>query len=215
MVLSRTLFFSRIVPSIGNYVAVNRACSTEVVAATFAARFQGKLRYCHHTGDWYEWDGARWRRDETRQAFHYARELARESAKGRKQTEAKELGRRTFVSGVETFAQADARLAVTSAMWDRDPYLLGTPGGTVDLRTGEMHQPSPADVITKQTRCSPAVAVDCPLFLKFLGEKFYDDTALIRFVQQFSATPLRTSASISSCSVMVTAGTARVFCSRW
>ena len=35
--------------------------------------------------------------------------------------------------------------------WDRDPWLLGTPGGTVDLRTGMLRPASPDDGITKVT----------------------------------------------------------------
>ena len=56
--------------------------------------------------------------------------------------------------------------------WDRDPFLLGTPAGTVDLRTGELREPDPRDGITKITAVSPAETADCPRWLQFLDETF-------------------------------------------
>ena len=41
--------------------------------------------------------------------------------------------------------------------WDPDVYLLGTPAGTFDLRTGAIRPPSRSDWITKQTSVSPAI----------------------------------------------------------
>jgi hypothetical protein len=35
------------------------------VASAFALRHAGELRYCHHTGRWYEWTGDVWRMNET------------------------------------------------------------------------------------------------------------------------------------------------------
>ena len=41
-------------------------------------------------------------------------------------------------------------------VWDSDPWLLGTPGGTMDLHTGEMRSADPAERITKLTAVAPA-----------------------------------------------------------
>ena len=76
-------------------------------------------------------------------------------------------------------------MAVTSEIWDRDPFLLGTPDGTVDLRTGKLREPDPADGITKITAVSPAETADCPRWLQFLEETF-GDAELIRFIQQWN-----------------------------
>jgi putative DNA primase/helicase len=57
--------------------------------------------------------------------------------------------------GAERFAQADPTHAVTSGIWDQDPWLLGTPKGTLNLKTGRMHSPRPSDGITKLTGCVP------------------------------------------------------------
>ena len=48
------------------------------IAQVFARRFEDRLRYCHHTGAWFEWTGTHWKKDETALAFQFCRELARE-----------------------------------------------------------------------------------------------------------------------------------------
>ena len=62
--------------------------------------------------------------------------------------------------------------------------MLGTPDGTVDLRTGELREPEPANGITRITAVSPAETVDCPRWLQFLDQTF-GDAELIRFIQQW------------------------------
>ena len=74
---------------------------------------------------------------------------------------------------------------MTSAIWDRDPFLLGTPGGTLDLRTAELRDPVREDYITKLTSVTPSVMPDCPLWLTFLDQVTKGDAGLIRFLKQW------------------------------
>ena len=87
----------------------------------------------------------------------------------------KEARKVAFAAGVETFARTDRRTATTAERWDRDPFLLGTPDGTVDLRTGKLREPDPRDGITKITAVAPAETANCPRWLRFLEETFGDD----------------------------------------
>lgn len=68
--------------------------------------------------------------------------------------------------------------------WDPDPWLLGTPGGTIDLRTGELRKSDPNDAITKLTAVAP-LDEECRLWLKFLHEATSGDREFIRFLQQW------------------------------
>ena len=153
----------------------NGIVTQDGVAQVFARRFEDRLRYCHHTGAWFEWTGTHWKKDETALAFQFCRELAREFTEEAGQSELKEVRKISFAGGVEKFAKSDRSMAVTSEIWDRDPFLLGTPDGTVDLRTGELREPDPADGITKITAVAPAETADCPRWLQFLDETFGDD----------------------------------------
>ena len=163
----------------------NGTVTQDGIAQVFARRFEDRLRYCHDTGAWFEWTGTHWKKDKTALAFQFCRELAREFTADSKAGEMKEVRKISFAGGVEKFAKSDRSMAVTSEIWDRDPFLLGTPDGTVDLRTGELREPDPRDGITKITAVAPAPSADCPRWLQFLDETF-GDADLIRFIQQWN-----------------------------
>ena len=67
-------------PSFARRKSWTTAPLPRIVAQVFARRFEDRLRYCHHTGAWFEWTGNCWKRDETALAFQFCRELAREFA---------------------------------------------------------------------------------------------------------------------------------------
>jgi putative DNA primase/helicase len=156
----------------------------DAIALVFADRHADTLRYCHDWGMWLRWDGTRWVRERRRLAFHFARELAREANPEGKATPAKA----STAGGVERFAQADPKLATISDEWDTDQWLLNTPGGTVDLRTGELRPHQREDHITKQTAVTPAPALhdDHPLWTQFLEQATKGDKDLQRFLQQIA-----------------------------
>jgi putative DNA primase/helicase len=92
-------------------------------------------------------------------------------------------GKTSFASGVEKFAKSDPEFAVRSEAWDKDPFLLGTPGGTVDLKTGILRSSNCDDGISKLVAVAPAPAATCPLWLKFLEETTGGDQQLIQFLK--------------------------------
>jgi putative DNA primase/helicase len=140
----------------------NDIITEDSAAVEFVEENADKLRYCHSTGAWFQWDGNIWRREDTQLAFHWARLLARRLVEDQDKKMRSAAGKTAFASGVEKFAQRDRAMAVTVDYWDRDQWLLGTPAGTVDLRTGKLRPGDPTDGITKSTLISPA-DTDCPL----------------------------------------------------
>ena len=69
--------------------------------------------------------------------------------------------------------------------WDRNPMLLGTPRGTVDLTTGALRPSDPTDGITKLTAVAPAARAEAPTWLSFLNDATNGDGELIHFLQQW------------------------------
>ena len=59
------------------------------------------------------------------------------------------------MAAVERLAKADRRLAATVDQWDANPWVLGTPGGVIDLRTGKVRLSAPTDYMTKITAVVP------------------------------------------------------------
>lgn len=58
---------------------------------------------------------------------------------------------RTRITGIVALARGIAPIFRDASEFDTDPALLNTPGGVVDLRTGQVRAHSPADMITKVT----------------------------------------------------------------
>jgi putative DNA primase/helicase len=163
----------------------NELVTEDQAGLQFARRHAGQLRYCHTTGKWFEWTGCIWKVNETSLAFHFARNLARDLAFSEDDKVRYIAGRASFAGGVERLARADPVFAVTIDDWDKDPYLLGTPGGTVDLRTGKLRSSDPADGITRSTAITPADYANCPLWLAFLQECTNRDAEMVLFLQQW------------------------------
>jgi putative DNA primase/helicase len=169
--------------SLGNFSL--GVITEDAVASRFVELFADKLRYCHSTGAWFEWNDVVWRKNETKLAFHWARLLARELSDDAVPKEMKAAQKASFARAVEAFSQADTTFAVTIDHWDRDPFKLGTPGGTVDLKTGLLSPAARSDGITKLTAVAPGDAAHCPLWLKFLEETTGNDLELIRYLKQW------------------------------
>jgi putative DNA primase/helicase len=156
------------------------------VALAFTDRYRDELRFDHGVGKWFVWTGARWKCETTCLAFCQARNLVRELAKGMPDKVRLITSKAAFSGSVERFARADRAFAVTSEIWDEDRYLLGTPAGTVDLRTGVLREAQPDEHITKLTAVAPAETAHCPRWAQFLREATNGDQALIDFLQQFA-----------------------------
>lgn len=158
----------------------------DAAALRFTALHGNELRFCHTAGRWLRWNGAIWKPDGVGLAFHWARELARELTADGGGKGAMSAGKAGFAAGVERFARHDPTHARTGEDWDRDPFKLGTPRGTVDLHTGALKASDPADQITRAAAVAPAPRALCPLWERFLYEACGGDAGLVRFLQQWS-----------------------------
>ena len=133
---------------------------TEAGAAERFARLHGgDVRYDHGRGRWLLWQGHRWAPDcdaaMTRLALDFARTWQRESV----DLTDRDLRERTFRAAVRLERRdalmsmlklaADLRpIADVGNGWDASPWLLGTPNGVVDLRTGQLRPGQRDDRLT-------------------------------------------------------------------
>jgi putative DNA primase/helicase len=155
--------------------------SEDALALEFTSRHGHKLRYCAQWGSWLEWDGTRWRFEKTLHAYDLARAVAREFA-NISDKNGKKIASGGTVAAIEKLARSDRRHAATVEIWDADAWLLNTPGGIVDLHTGNMLPHDPARYMTKITAVAPAG--ECPLWLRFLDEITGKNKELQEFLQR-------------------------------
>jgi putative DNA primase/helicase len=95
---------------------------------------------------------------------------------------ARQLLSANTIASVERLARCDPRLVTAIDEFDTDPWLLNTPGGTVDLKTGRMREHRAGDYITKSTTVSPGGA--CPRWCAFVDEITARDPELAVFIQR-------------------------------
>ncbi|MBB3455210.1 putative DNA primase/helicase [Rhizobium sp. BK313] len=155
------------------------------VAQTFVDLYFGAFAFDHTRGKWYRWTGKLWELDDTKLALHRAVGLSRHYSANLTGSQRRDCRKSAFAHGVLAIAAAHPELAVTASRWNPNPFLLGTPDGTVDLRTGTIMPPSPSDFIARAVAVVPAEVSDCPRWLAFLSEAFDGNPAMIRFVQQW------------------------------
>lgn len=152
--------------------------SEDAIALAFTAEHGETMRFDHDTGKWYQWGHTHWRELKIPAAFHYARLIGRKMAAG-----AKTICKASVAGGAERFARADPTHAVTSEIWDADPWMIGTPRGTLNLKTGRMHVARPEHFITKQTGCAPEKKPP-ELWLKFLHDATRGDEEMMTYLQR-------------------------------
>jgi putative DNA primase/helicase len=153
--------------------------SEEDLALRFAARHIDNERYVAKWNHWYCYDGTRWVVDETRETFSLARNLCREVATQiNKARDAKAIASAKTRAAVISLAGEDRRIAATVDQWDADLWVLNTPGGVVDLRTGALRLHRVEDYMTKITAVAPDASCPTPLWSKFLATVTANDKDL-------------------------------------
>lgn len=152
--------------------------SEDAIARTFTAAHRNSMKFDHDVGRWFQWTGQRWLRLTVPVVFQLGRELGRTLSKGKRT-----ICKASVAAGAERLAAADPAHAVASDFWDPDPWLLGTPLGTVDLRSGKLRKARPLDAITKLTGCELARGTPSR-WLKFLREATGEDQELIDYLQR-------------------------------
>lgn len=91
--------------------------------------------------------------------------------------------RRTSKNISATLKEAAPILQVAVSELDEDAYLLNTPDGSYDLRTGARKNHDPADLLTKQTTLAPTQE-GARIWLEALDVFFQADPELIGYVQR-------------------------------
>lgn len=157
----------------------------EALALRFTELHAEDLRYVAGWGRWLHWTGTRWRIDETLRTLDCARAVCRDAAaRCSDKRLAPALASAKTAFAVERLARADRQHAATTEQWDADPWLLNTPGGVVDLRTGKLRRHHPSDHMTRIAAITPGGA--CAIWRDFLHRVTGGDLELQAFLQRMA-----------------------------
>ncbi|RJP72359.1 MAG: hypothetical protein C4532_06295 [Candidatus Abyssobacteria bacterium SURF_17] len=159
--------------------------------------FYGRhIRYCAKLGGFIIWNGKHWSLDETAQVWRWAVDavsLAYEADfASAPDPDRPRLNRwfaraqtRWSIENALRHLQAQPEIIATPDHFDRDPWLLNVNNGAIDLRTGNLREHRPDDLITKIATIDFDPASPPPdRWSRFLDEIFGGNRDLINFVQR-------------------------------
>ena len=153
------------------------------IADIFLDRESDGFRYVAVWGAWLRWDGVRWKEEATLLVQDKIKSICQELARDtRNNSEIRSLLKFGTIAGAERIARADRRVAATFDQWDKDPWLLNTPGGVVDLRTGRIRPATPKDYMTKVTGVRPDHSCPTPKWDAHLEKVFAQNTEIIEYM---------------------------------
>ena len=152
------------------------------------------VRYCYPLGQWFCFDGQRWRADDAgeveRRSKETVRVMLREAAPEEGPIIDKDLAKHALAS--ESRARIEAMIALARSEpgvpirpeeMDPDQWLLNAENGTVDLRTGELREHRREDLITKLAPLKYDTSAEAPTWEACL-ETWLPSGGLRRFLQK-------------------------------
>lgn len=165
--------------------------SEDNLAEKFTEKHARTMKYC--SGAWFAWREGRWQKDDTAIALDYARKVCKVVASdvmirndlGAKTDKiATTISSRRMYASIEQIARTDRQHVISLTKFDANPWILNTPGGIVDLKTGQLRPARVEDYCTYVTNTTPGG--ECPRWLQFLNEATNDDPELIRYLQRIA-----------------------------
>lgn len=149
-------------------------------AERFALLCGDQIRYVHAWGKWLVWDRTRWVRDYKDAAIlETAKEVPRTLAVTAAEDPIRHKGLLKSAGILTAKGKLKSMVEMTRGIQgvkidhnelDADPWVLGTPNGWVDLRTGSFHSPDASKLITMATRAEWDPNAEAPLWEKSLEE---------------------------------------------
>ena len=148
-------------------------------AAGFEMVYSEQFRYCKAWKTWLDWDCSRWVPEGTDKPFdamvRMVHSLNREMNKS--------VAKSSFSAGAEKIARASRKFATKPEDWDRDTWLLNTPAGTIDLKSGDLRPHRKDDLISKVTAVAPS-ELPRPVFDRFLKDITLEDPLEAGYLQR-------------------------------
>jgi len=163
---------------------------------------RNRYRWCPDWKTWLQWTGQVWQRVpeevvvthavETLRDFYTERirstDTTEEAGKWAKRI-ADLYGTRHVADAVDLL-RGHADFLTRTEQFDADPFVLNTPAGIVDLRTGQLRPHDPEALCTRVTNGSPEPQARAERWERFLREIFAEDNDLIAYVQKACATAM-------------------------
>jgi putative DNA primase/helicase len=158
-------------------------------AEHFAATYVDQLRYDCAAKEWRVFDGHHWVRDVNLEVDRLILEAGRmrqgaaignaDRSKVMVKTECAMVR-----SHVEHLARSVKPLTTDGESWNPDPWLLGVENGVVDLRTTELREGRPGDMLTLWVPVAYDPGAECPYWQQFIEDIFKGRPEMVSYIRR-------------------------------
>jgi P4 family phage/plasmid primase-like protien len=172
--------------------------SDQWLAERVVQRRRGELRYVPAQDKFLVWDSGRWQPDAVKLAEDViktelkiiANDVARHGDTDKAKKEFGALAVQICSAGkagaVRTLLQSARQIATSADVLDHDAWILNTPSGMIDLKTGKVLAADPDQLCTKSTAVPADFNGSAPEWRRFLAETTGGDRELERYLQKLA-----------------------------
>ncbi|WP_437557321.1 phage/plasmid primase, P4 family [Acidithiobacillus sulfuriphilus] len=168
------------------------------LAERFAAVYRGRLLWVPELSQWLAWSSTVWSACVSGEEIQAAKAVlfqlvdeAREVIASGDQERGSAMMKAALAAQKDTriramlhLAKAEPGMSRSVIELDADAHLLGVQNGSVNLRTGELLEARPEQLISRQCAANYTPDAECPTWLRFLNDIFEGDQSLIGSVQR-------------------------------
>jgi putative DNA primase/helicase len=158
---------------------------------------QQSLRYIPGSKLWYNWEGYQWLKNDDMEYERVVRGhltalaqrlMARAAnvGKSEKKPFVEAARRYQSASGIDSVVRLlRAKVATAISAFDTDRYVLNTPAGVYDLKTGAVRESTPEMMLSRSAHLAPEKA-GFPLWQRFLEDLTGEDPKLIHYLKKMA-----------------------------
>lgn len=163
-------------------------------AEYFEQYYKGKIKYCYQMDKWLIWDGKKWVIDSADKITVKAGECVRSMYDFLSKISDDDVRKKLFNHAMKSedarklsamIRLAKGRMTVSVDELDQDQWLINSPTGIIDLRTGALLPHDPEKNMTKMITANYDSFAECPVFEKFIHDIFNGNENLVKFMQRF------------------------------
>ena len=164
--------------------------SDDANALALIDRYGDYIRFVHDRGRWIAWDGTRW--DWCPPGGGAVREYAKRVARSLPDTDQADINHKKkslSANGTTAMiqqAQTDDRILIGMGALDAHPLELNTPGGILNLATGQLEPSRPERLHTRMTATAPDPNQPTPRWNQFLADTFAGHEDVLPFLQELA-----------------------------
>ena len=164
-------------------------------AELMARKYKGQVMYCSDIKSFLVYDGTRYVKDTENKVEWLMKDTLKSWMLATNDDKDEDRRKRTIqhilksenqnrIKAAVDSLKSEPGLAMSLDQFDQDPWKFNVANGTIDLQTGKLQPPNPADLLMKKSPVTYDPAANCPHWAAFLDSITNGDKDLQGFLQE-------------------------------